>query len=1012
MPPAKILRCILLLFFMLPGFPALAQYPAGYTVKHFTNENGLPQNSVKSLAFDKRGFLWIATEMGLVRFDGVNFKTYNQANFPAMHSNRILQVKAGPDSSMYFATEGSRFFRVGWEGTLTKASIPPAMKDWERQVDNHLYDVYDELEKRCQQGQLPYWVLPDYASISRSVYNSMYASGARYYYFNKDAELISLDSSLTDFRKVQIRGAVLPPKPFHVSMMSQQSDGWMSIGTVLYKIATVEAAAVALTPVVDIGNIPNPGSVAIDPETGMIVLGTLSDGFYLFARQPFHTLLLPDVESNVFYALAPFGDGGFISKKAAFEGGRILPVKWGYTSEPLLRTRSGSFLLNRWLSHDDAGIVELDSNLTEKEYTRIYDLRINCLQQFRDGSIWLSTKRQFIGKLERGYIHWEKRPAGVAEQFKITSFLEDSEGAVWLAGTQGLLKWDRATNQYQAFPALNGISVRSLYEDERKNIWIGTYGKGFYCWRGSGTVLQALPLDQHEYLLSAHCFIPDRSGGLWISTNRGLFYTKKQDLWAWLDNHAYPLYYHYFDKTAGFLSNEFNGGCTPPGATLSDGSIVLPSTRGVVKFHPDSVPISFSRNPIYIDQVRMGKKLITAGDLDVLEVDKSAGFLEFDISSPYFGNRENNFVEYQVPEFSAGWIPVPENNRIILNKLSSGHYSLLFRKRAGFGKDGLITRSFELNVLPFFYETWWFRVTALAVLGALIWLAFRMRLNYLLKQKKHLEKLVAERTQEQSLLIDDLEQTVTELEASKEKIRRNNLFRQQLAMIIAHDLQSPLRFLAQTADWVSSNYAADRQRDYTPLLKEISNTSKANHHFINDIGYWIRSMGTDFVPDHTPFNLKELVRGKIEFLSPLARERNNTIEVEVAPDLELRSDRQLLRVMLRNLLDNANKFTRNGTISIHASSGPEGASISIRDTGCGMRPAVLQEIRQRLQDPGDGEPRYQARGNGFLFIATFARLLELEVEVESEWGKGTSVVLRGIAIYRQTTYPLNNKPAV
>src|SRR5690242_7153706 len=61
-----------------------------YSIVNYNSENGLPQNSVKYMAFDRNGFLWLATEMGMVRFDGRNFREYNTANSPAMHSDRCM----------------------------------------------------------------------------------------------------------------------------------------------------------------------------------------------------------------------------------------------------------------------------------------------------------------------------------------------------------------------------------------------------------------------------------------------------------------------------------------------------------------------------------------------------------------------------------------------------------------------------------------------------------------------------------------------------------------------------------------------------------------------------------------------------------------------------------------------------------------------------------------------------------------------------------------------------------
>src|SRR6187401_217668 len=60
-----------------------------FSVFQYTSKNGLPQNSVKSMIMDDNGFLWMTTEGGLVRFDGVNFKVFNHANTAIMKTDRL-----------------------------------------------------------------------------------------------------------------------------------------------------------------------------------------------------------------------------------------------------------------------------------------------------------------------------------------------------------------------------------------------------------------------------------------------------------------------------------------------------------------------------------------------------------------------------------------------------------------------------------------------------------------------------------------------------------------------------------------------------------------------------------------------------------------------------------------------------------------------------------------------------------------------------------------------------------
>src|SRR5471030_1583076 len=94
--------------FITPFFsvtPALTQSDSvnGYSVQHFTDENGLPQNSINDLLFDKDGYLWLASQVGLVRFNGSSFQLYYPDDKPVMQSN-IVYLGKNDKGTIYFQT--------------------------------------------------------------------------------------------------------------------------------------------------------------------------------------------------------------------------------------------------------------------------------------------------------------------------------------------------------------------------------------------------------------------------------------------------------------------------------------------------------------------------------------------------------------------------------------------------------------------------------------------------------------------------------------------------------------------------------------------------------------------------------------------------------------------------------------------------------------------------------------------------------------------------------------------
>src|SRR5688500_9683630 len=104
-------RFVLLLFFSTfvtcMGF---GQSSGDYRIQRFNTENGLPSNGIKGLQWDEEtGFLWIATEAGIVRYNGMEFKIYGKEDDPHVGNERILfMVK----------NNAGRIYTVDSRGTL------------------------------------------------------------------------------------------------------------------------------------------------------------------------------------------------------------------------------------------------------------------------------------------------------------------------------------------------------------------------------------------------------------------------------------------------------------------------------------------------------------------------------------------------------------------------------------------------------------------------------------------------------------------------------------------------------------------------------------------------------------------------------------------------------------------------------------------------------------------------------------------------------------------------------
>src|ERR1700761_8747830 len=119
----KFIWFLIVIILLLSVRPVLSQpIPVnGYAVQHFTDENGLPQNSINDLLFDKNGYLWLATQVGLVRYDGSSFQLYYPNDKPAMESNIALLGK-DDKGFVYFQTTDHQLY--SYEGNNSRRLSP------------------------------------------------------------------------------------------------------------------------------------------------------------------------------------------------------------------------------------------------------------------------------------------------------------------------------------------------------------------------------------------------------------------------------------------------------------------------------------------------------------------------------------------------------------------------------------------------------------------------------------------------------------------------------------------------------------------------------------------------------------------------------------------------------------------------------------------------------------------------------------------------------------------------
>ena len=441
----------------------LAAQTDNYSIFHFTNENGLPQNSIKGIEIDKKGYVWLATEVGLTRYDGRRFLFHNQLNSPTLSGDRIVRIALLRDSSIFVEGEDEKFYLVG-ENTTLIPYVPD--RETKRKMDSstafRAFELYDSCKSRVVKGEAPAWIMPGEPGVAHSLLNSLKYIHGQYFYFNKNLELISADPQFRIFKKMRITGQLatelnaLDRDAPLLSLVTGGNKLYIRLGAWIYYLeVSNQSEIVNTTRVLQVGAISFIPFFLEWAEHNLFLVGTLSDGLYIFKRQSFTHLQFKNTELNVFYSLVPFGNDGVFTRDGLLFPGKSLPLRSdGIKNESLLQTRDGHYFACKWINKDESGIVEFNEQLQQIRFIPEYNLVVRCFRQFNDGKIWFSDEKHFLGKINDNKISYIPQPKELPADFIVTSFIQASENELWVAGKNALAKVDTSGKLVRLVPEL------------------------------------------------------------------------------------------------------------------------------------------------------------------------------------------------------------------------------------------------------------------------------------------------------------------------------------------------------------------------------------------------------------------------------------------------------------------------------------------------------------------------------------------------------------------------------
>lgn len=227
------------------------------------------------------------------------------------------------------------------------------------------------------------------------------------------------------------------------------------------------------------------------------------------------------------------------------------------------------------------------------------------------------------------------------------------------------------------------------------------------------------------------------------------------------------------------------------------------------------------------------------------------------------------------------------------------------------------------------------------------------------------------------------------------RLERANESKNQLLSIIAHDLRSAMHALQINMGKIKTALQKMLLKDAATLAGEAEQLAGATQSLLNNLLYW--SLGqTDQISYHPePVSLQPLLNGVCYDFLPLAASKGITLLYTLEQNFICTCDVNTVKIIFRNLIDNAIKYTpAGGTVSLSARQEEPFCAVTVQDTGIGMAPHVIQALftsdSTRIQQDAGGR---RSTGLGLWLVKNMAGQNGGMLRISSEQGLGTAMTV-------------------
>ena len=1014
--------------------PALGQR---YPFQYYGHEQGLNNLAVLCLLQDRTGFLWVGTQGGLYRYDGLRFSAFDADD--GLPGTRVEALHETADGTLWVGTGTGLARRIG--SRFQPVALAPARISYVQSIGSDswgtLYVGTNEGlfigELRPDRRQWDFHLLPAPSGVTAPVVHGLHVDARDVVWFGCDTALCRLEQKRVT---VLAKSAGVPVDAWSAMVSDRDGNLWVrsSERLIVRRRGAERFTTVPGLPSAVSGNLylDREGRVLVPTERGIV-----------------------------------FREGERWTRVGAEQG---LPIE---STSQAFEDREGSL----WIGLSGSGLLRWVGRDQWESWTKFEGLAGSSVRAtYRDarGTLWVGTEGGFqrLGFHSRRPRLWTGKN-GLAGTV-VRAIVGGPDGAVWIGCSPGgVTRFEPRTQEMRRYGSASGLAsanVRRLFWDREGRLWVVTHGP-LYRSTGSGRLMrferQIPPLSDPSEIF--YDVSTDDRGTLWMAGSQGLLrYENNQwtrftsrdglknddidmiapaadgSLWlayreslgvARLTFAGGRLQIQGFDKRRGlhaddisFLSSDkrnrvwvgtddgvdvFDGRSwrhlSPADGLLwndcvshafledADGSVWIGTSQGLSHYSPPQAQ-SGVPPPVLLTWARLGADAFDPA-ASTPEVPYRNRSFQVGFTALTFRNERDVRFRYRLLGIHDDWMET-DDRKAGYPGLPAGAYTLEVTARTQDGSSVEPAR-FSFRVLPPWWQTWWSK--GLVFFGGL-WVArrvWRWHLRRMILEQQRLERAVEERTRELSLEKAHVLEEKAHIEAQNQRIEALLFQAQEASRLkgeflanMSHEIRTPMNGILGMCGLGLDAATSQEQRECLEVVKSSAGSLLS---LLNEILDFSKIEAGRLELDPAPFLLHECMEGALRTMRAAAHEKRLELACQVAPEIppSVAGDSNRLRQVLLNLIGNAIKFTKSGKIALEAllepADGPLVVHFSVTDTGLGI-PADKHRLIFEAFRQADGSTARKYGGTG-LGLAISSRLVELmggKMWVESRPGEGST----------------------